>query len=404
LFFKSCLGAESIRSATDTVLAGSTVSIIKVADGTLYQVGQSVMINGVIRNVKSIATNDLTMNFDFPLAPSAGAVIEKSYGYKPAASGHPSFSAFAYTSSGAAIQAAAGCQVTGGSINLTSGQQAEVSFEFAGTKYFLNPIKIEATNKFIDITDANGDTVAVSLTEKVYRTPIELAEEMQNKIIAATGELFTVVYSSVTGKFTIANGSGNFSILWNTGANTLVSVGTTIGFDVLADDTGVATYTSDNALSYDVPLTPVYDGTDNIIVKKAELMIGDASENFCRKASNVTVSFETPVTDVDSICSESGVLEKLILSRAVTLNATVLMEKHEISFFDKLINNRTTQAMVNLGPLSGTGYAVGKAVNLYLGNASITQSQITGDDVVVVEIVIKGFVTTSIKDIYANFA
>jgi hypothetical protein len=403
VFFESALGAESLRTSTDVIVAGTTATVIKVADTSGYAVGQTIMVAGVIRNIKSIdSATDMTVNFAFPSVPATGATIEKNYGYKPAATDHPSFSSWMYTSSGTATQAVAGCRTTSSSISLTSGQQAEVNFDYAGVKYFLNPIKIEATNKYLDIEDNNTDVVAVAVTEKVYRTPQELADEITSLVAAATGESFTCTFSSVDGKFTIANGDGNFELLFATGANVANSIATTLGYTA-ADKTGADTYEAENALTYAVPYTASYDSADSIIVKSAELMIGDSSDSFCRKASTLSITIDTPVTDVDSICSESGVLEKLILSRGVTLNATILLEKHEIALFDKMIQNKTTQAMVNLGPLTGTQFTTGKSVNIYLGNASITNHGIGGDDVVTVDLTMKGFVDTDLKDIYVNF-
>jgi hypothetical protein len=104
------------------------------------------------------------------------------------------------------------------------------------------------------------------------------------------------------------------------------------------------------------------------------------------------------------MCSESGVLEKLTTSRSVSLTATILLEKHQVALFTKMIQSSTTQAMINLGNVTNSQFQVGKSINLFLPNFSITKHDITGDDIVVLNLEGKGFVdVTALKDIYANF-
>lgn len=406
IILRSSLGAKNQRTSTDTVVVGSTVTAIKVADASLYAVGQAVMINGEIRNITALntTTDILTMNFAFTTV-NTGDTIQKCYCVLPAASGHPSYSAVVYRASGAAIEAAAGCLSKQVTMTMEAGKQAEINFNFEGTKYFYNPIEITATNKYLDIEDFATNVVAATLTEKIYRSPDELAAEITTKAAAATGEAVTCTFSSSTGKFTIANGAGTFKLLWNTGANTANSVGTTLGFLVAADDTGAATYTSDSAITYPVPYTPSYDSVDNVIIKGAELFIGSSTDNFCRKTDTVTVTIDTPVTNASSICSETGVLEKLILSREVTLSCSILLEKHEVALFTKFINSSTTQAMVNFGPTSNNLYTVGKSINVCIGNFVITGHKVSGDEILRIDIEGKGFIssTTDLKDIYVNF-
>jgi len=93
-----------------------------------------------------------------------------------------------------------------------------------------------------------------------------LAAEIQTQL-NATGGTFTVTYSLTTGKFTIARAAGNFTLRWQSGANTAATIGTAIGFIITADDTGAATYTSDYArfhypaeyIDIDLAAATVYD-------------------------------------------------------------------------------------------------------------------------------------------------
>lgn len=406
IILRSALGTKNQRTSTDLVVAGSTVTAVKVADASLYQVGQAVMINGEIRNIIALntTTDVLTMNFAFT-AVSTGDVIQKCYCVAPASSGHPSYSSTIYRASGTAIEAAAGCLTKQVTMTMEAGKQAEISFNFEGVKYYYNPITISASNKYLDIEDFNTDVVAAVLTEKIYRSPDELATEIAYQASLVTGEVISCSFSSSTGKFTIADAAGTFKLKWSTGANTANSVGTTIGFVVASDDTGAATYTSDNALAYSVPATPSYDSVDNITIKGAELFLGSSSDNFCRKTDKVTITLDTPVTNAASICSETGVLEKLILSRDVKLSCSVLLEKHEVALFTKFINSSTTQAMVNFGPLTNSLFTVGKSINVCLGNFVLKSYKISGDEILRIDLEGMGFVSSSssLKDIYINF-
>ena len=404
VFLESQFGALSQRTAADTVAAGSTATVINVADGTNYEVGQALLINGKIRNVKSIATNALTLNFALPAAPTTGDAIGKYYGFKPANSGHPTYSLWNYVASGTEIAAAAGNRTTSTNITMNANGLAEITFNYAGVKNFINPITITSTNKYIDFENTSAATKVATIEEKVYQSPSELADEIANKMTIAGGETYTCVFESIgtnAGKFKIGT-VGTFKILWLTGTNTDNSAKTTLGY-ANTDDTGAAYYYSDSTITYPVPFTPSYDAADPFVLKNNELFIGDATENICRKASALSVTIETPVTDVESICATSGVLEKLILSRTSKLTASLLLEKHEIGLFDKLINNKTTQAMINIGPTSAGAYVATKGINIYLGNASITSRNRSGDDVILVDIEMSGFTTDTLEDIYLGF-
>lgn len=411
LLIKSALGSESVATVEYLTTAASTVSLLKMASGgSSFSKGQAVLVkdgtNGYkIRNVTSIATNDLSLNYNLSAAPATGVATGKAILYKPATSGHPTFSSWVYMANSAMVQAISGCRVNSITMNLNAGSMAEGTIEYAGTQFYFNPITISASNHSLDFTD-DGGTVSATLTHKTYKSPIDLATEIQTKMnaVALGGDPITCSYSSSTGKFTIAAPAATvFSLLWNTGTNTLTSCGAAIGFSLAADDTLALTYASDSALSYVAPFTPDYDDADNIIVKSAELFLGDATDNFCRKASNVTVTINTPTADVTSICAETGLYERVPSSRDVSVTATILLEKHEVGLFDKFINNTGTQLMCNVGPKSNGNWVAGKCMNIYFGNASVSALKIGGDEFITMEITAKGYVSSALEDVYINF-
>ena len=409
IFFESCLGDVTVNATEYDLVGGSTTTVLNVgaAEGANFEVGQALLVkatNGYsIRNVKSISTDALTLNFAVAAAPALGTNLGKAVFYKPASSGHPSFTSWLYNGNGGAIQVAGGCRTTGISVTATAGQAAEIEMSYAGSKYYFNPILITSTNKHLDFTDDTG-TFAVSVAEQYYHNPHDLARALEAAIDAATAETITVTYSNTTGKFTIATSTSVvLSLLWFTGANTATTIGPAIGFAVAANDTGATTYTSDTEIDLTSTHTPTYNDSTNIVVKDAELLIGGTTDTLCKAAQTVSIEIATPTTDVDSICEESGTKEKLILSREVTLTAELLLNKYESQIFDKLKQNETISAMLNIGPKSGGNWVAGKCVNVYLGNASVTSHNVTGDDYVIASVSIKGFVTSTLKDVYVNF-
>jgi len=407
VLYESVMGTKAVAASEFAAVAGSTVTVIKVANGANFIAGQSLLIKDAsagysIRNIKSITGNDLELNFKLSSAPVAGINLGKSVTYIPAAQGHPTFSTTKYLGNGHAIEASSGNTATELSITADANGFGEVEISYAGTKYFYNPITITASSKFIDLTDDTG-TLAVSVPEKIYKTPIELADAINTALNDASTETYAVTYSNVTGKFTIASGSTVLSLLWNTGANAANSIGPKIGFLVAANDTGATSYVSDNAQSYASAISPSYDAADAIIIKGAELFIGDQVDNLCICAQSVSITVSKTVEDVDCICEETGVKEKIPTARTAEMTVAAVLNKYDASLLDALLKNKTIGAMLNAGPRVGGNWAAGKCFNGYLQNCTVSAYTTTGDSFIQAEITLRGFVTTSSKDIYINF-
>ncbi len=413
LMIKSAMGAVDAIASEKSTDTGSNTTVLELpaSDGLVYREGHAVLVKDgagsyAIRNVYSKSGDSLTMSFALDSAPASGVALGLPVLYYPVATGHPSYSAWLYRANGAAIEAMAGARTTSMSMNMTAGQQAEINFSYAGTEYFFNPFVIDATNKYLDVTDDTGTFVA-TITEGSYKSPLDLARQIEAALNAASTETYGVAYfeSGVNeGKFNIASTtSAVLSLLWNTGANTANSIGPTIGFSTASDDTGGTSYAADSQLSYAASFTPSYDDADNIVVKGAELLIGDAADNVCREASSVSFSIETPASDVDDICSQSGVKEKLILERVATMTATLILQKHEVKLFDRFINGTGVRASMNIGPKSGGNWVAGKCVNVFFKNATITANTVSGDDYLLVEVTAKAYVTSDSKEVFINF-
>ena len=408
VLYESVMGSKQVAAVEYDTVAASTTKVVKVntGEGVNFVEGQAVLVkNGSgyeIRNINSISGDDLTLNFDLANAPAAGVNLGKAVTYIPAAQGHPTFSTTKYIGGGFAKEVSAGNTVTEVSIKLDAGAFGEVDFSFEGTKYYFNHITISASNKYLDVTD-DGGTFAVSIAEGIYKTPIEIAEALQAALEAASAETYAVSFSSSTGKFTIASGSTVLSLLWSTGANTANSIGATIGFVVASDDTGAVTYTSDNAQSYSSALTPSYDNADAIVIKDAELFIGNQVDNICICAQKISLKISKKVEDVDCICEESGILEKVPTSRTVEMTVAAALKKHDVALLNALLKNEGISAMFNAGPKTGGNFIAGKCFNAYLQKCTVSEYTTSGENFVQANITLKGFVTTSEKDIFLNF-
>lgn len=410
VLYQSILGGKSVASTEYDTASGSTINVVNVGsgEGATFEQGEALLVkNGAgyeVRNIASISTDALTQNFSLKNAPASGVNLGKAVLYKPGSS-FPTFSAWLYNGNGHAVEMASGDTMTELSLEFNTNEYANATFSYQGIKYHFNPISITASTDTIDWTDDDG-TFAATVPAKIYRTPQELASALSDAMNAQTTETITVSYSNVDGKFTIAATGSVLSLLWNSGTNTAQTIGTKLGFLVAADDTSALTYSSDNAQSYVAPYTPSYDAVDPIVVKDAELFIGTQSQNICVCARTVTVTVTKEVTDADCLCEETGTKEKVATSRQVTLEAEFFLNKYDSQMVDQLINNDTISAMLNVGKKSGGNWVPGQVVNVYLKNAAISSFSRTGDEFILGNVTVTGFIPTDAtlgKDLYINF-
>lgn len=406
VMYESVLGDKTVNSVEYSTSAGSTESVFVVANGSNFYPGQALLVKDpsgyYIRNIKSINSNNLTMNFVSDSSPAASINLGKSVTYKPAAQGHPTFSATKYVGNGHAIEATAGNTVTELSVTADANGFGEVEFSYQGTKYLFNPIEVDSSNTFIDFLDENG-TYQAEISPKIYKTPIELADAIQLAMLAVVNNGATVSYNNSNGKFSFKSPSSTtFEILWDTGVNAANNIANYVGFDAV-DSTGALEYSSSDAISLGSSLTPSYDNVDAIIIKGAELFIGNALDNLCVCAQTVSLTISKEVQDVDCICEETGVKEKIPTGRTVEMSVTAVLNKYDASLLDALLKNSGISAMLNAGPKTSGSWVPGKCFNAYLQNCTVSSYTTTGDSFIQAEITLKGFVTSTSKDVYINF-
>ncbi len=402
------MGEVQIIGSEYSAQSGSTIKKIVAPGGHGIYVGQALLIkNGLgyeIRNVKEVDGNDIYLNFDSINAAPNGTLLGIAITYKPAPQGHPTFSATKYLGNGHAIEATAGNTVTELSLTADANGFGEVEFSYGGTKYFFNPVAVDGTNNYLDFVDDAG-THAALLASKTYKTPLEFCDALKAAMEAVSPtQAFKVSYSKVSGLYSIeAVSSAVFSILFGTGANAANSVKDLMGYSTIVDITGSLVYESDVPSEFSAPLDPVYDSADAIIIKGAELFIGNDVDNACICAQSVSLTISKETEDVDCICEETGVKEKIAVSRSVEMSVTAVLNKFDATLLDALLKNSGVSAMLNAGPKTGGNWIPGKCFNVYIQNCTVSSYTTTGDSFIQAEITLKGFVTSTQKDVYLNF-
>lgn len=417
LLLESALGATSTNSTQRLTAAASTVSLVKLAaGGTDFARGKAILVkdgtNGFnVRNVVSVSTNDLTIAFQLPAAPAAGIGVGKCVNYAVADTGHPTVTQWLYRGNGGALEVIAGAQVTELAISVAAGELINASYTFEGTKYHFNPINITATDTFLDFTDDDG-TFAASITAQLYRSPHELAQAIEDAMNTANpGETKTVTYIDTganKGKFHIASTGTVLSLLWNTGGNAANTIGDKIGFSTAADDTGTAAttgYFSDSTVSFANAITPSYDSADPQAAKNNEVLLGDADDIVCFCASTIDVSLTNEVQNVECVCAESGVQEKLILRRVVEAEIVAILERFDADKFNKFASNSDVKFAFTFGSKSGGNWVPGTVANVFIPSATISSHEL-GDNngLATLEITVRAYVdSTGGGEFYLNF-
>lgn len=392
LLLESLFGAEDDAGVEHNTVASSTTSLVKVdsGEGATYIRGQGLLVKHAanpweIAMVESISGDDLTPMFNLQNAPGTGVDLGEAVTYYPANSGHPTLSLWHYVANEAAVQLMAGARTASGSFTFTAGELINASYSLEGTSFYYNPFNVAATDIYLDFTDDQGTAAAV-ITAKVYKDPVELADALTAAMNAVTTETHSVVWNSTganAGKFTISTStSAVLSLLWNTGTNAANTVGDLLGFSTAADDTGATTYTSDNEKSWAASVTPTFDSSDPLVAKDNRLMVGDADDNACLEADEVTVEVTNTLVDVDSICAVSGKSGKVISVREATITVSAYVQKHEVDKWYKFRSNSNVKFQYNFGVKEGGNWVAGKCGALGSPTATITSFEVVDNDTI----------------------
>lgn len=413
---ESAFGSTSTNGTQRVLTGSSTTSLLKLASGgSDFTRGKAVLLkdatnNYQIRNCLSMSTNDMTLAFNLAVAPLTGLGLGKCVNYAPANSGHPTLTIHSYRGNGQLYEALAGAVVNDLSLSVQAGEMINSQFSFQGTKYYFNPIRIAASDIKLDFTDSGPTGFAATITAKLYRDPHELAQAIQdamNGVGAVDTYTVTFMNNDATnfGKFKIASSGTAFTLKWNTGTNTANSVGDKIGYSLASDDTGALFYYSDTVMSWASPFTPTFDSTDPIAAKYLEVMIGGATDYACFCAQSVKIQVQNTVSNILCICAESGVDQKKVTGRQVTISVTALIDKHDADKFKRYRSNSDTAFAFNFGVRDGGNWVAGKCGNVYVPTCTVSKFNLTDLDTVIgMELELSGFVDSSGNgEVYLNF-
>lgn len=129
------------------------------------------------------------------------------------------------------------------SIKETDFENLKAIYQIAvpGAKQFLIVLD---SNDDIDFNEGAGSLFAT--LDAGSFTPDALCAEIASKMTTAAVATISCSFSVVTNKFTISSDGATFELEWLTGANAATSIGSDIGYDVTADDTGSTSYEADN--------------------------------------------------------------------------------------------------------------------------------------------------------------
>lgn len=399
---KTAFGTETVNASERATDVGSTVSNLVVTTGaTDFPLGTPILIkdatNGYsIRPSDGDSGTNVPIGFDLSNAPASTVTLGKAVAYSPANSGHDTLSIWHYLGNGGALQMMAGARVVSMDMTFSAGQFIESSYSLEGISYSFNPIDT-TTNNAIDFDDGGAEQ-NVSVTQKVWKDPKDLAEAIATAMNAATSDTITVTYVDGTGKYTIASDGGTLNMLWNSGTNTATSIGQQVGFLLAADDTGSVSYVGDNAITVGTgALVPTVDSTSPLVAKNNVVFIGDSTDNVCFEASSVSVSFSVPKTDILSVCSATGKSGSIINGRTAEVSVTALLSQYESEKFHRFHTNQTTKFLYNFGSKDGAGnWEAGKSGMVYSPTTKISSFSLgNADQLVSLDLTLSTFVPSN---------
>lgn len=410
ILIHSLLGTKTANATEYNTVAASTTVLVKVdaGEGANFRKGQALLVkdptNGYsIRNVLSIAGDDLTLGHALAVAPGVGVNLGKAVHYEGGSEGHPSISIWGYRANGGAVELIAGGKVTEMQVDITSGELINAQFSLAGTSYYFDPIEITASTRYIDFNEG-GASLAATLNAGWYKDPHELADAVTSALNAVGADTKTCTYSDTTGKYTIVSDGATLELEWNTGANAANTAAAKLGFSAAADDTGALTYTGDNAISLSAPHTPSYDQTSPVVAKSNEILLGIQSEITCFGARSVQVQVTNEQERQPDLCSDSGFRGTENTKRAVTFNVVATLSQYEAKKYSQFRQGSTIAFAYNLGEKVGGNWVAGKCVNMFSPYATITNFKLgDANGVTTLEMTVRAYVNSGDSEFHVNF-
>jgi hypothetical protein len=354
-----------------------------------------------LRNILSIATDTLNLSQNLSAIPTTGSGLGKAILYKPTNTNQPSVSLWDYRANGGILQVMGGGRPVSMAATMSAGEQIETSFSLEGVEYFYDTIITTATSKFIDFND--GGVKAVSVAEKAWKDPYQLAEAIQTAMDNASTDTITCTYSDITQKFTIATNGATLTLLTNTGVNLANSIWNKISFSTLSDHSAALTYSSDTSVNFAALYVPDFDNVDINVAKDNQVLIGSATDISCFKASEIALNIGLDNTKIGDICSASGRSSSQFTGRDVSVDVTFYPVLGQAEEYKQFRNNDTVMFTYNFGKKVGGNWLPGTAWNIHLPTAVISNLEVADNEgLVEISMTLTAFVQDGNPEIYIN--
>jgi hypothetical protein len=106
----------------------------------------------------------------------------------------------------------------------------------------------------------------------------------------------------------------------------------------------------------------------------------DGTDIECIEPSTVSINPANTVSDINSICSETGVLASLITSRESAITYTAILPQHRVEDFARFRKNQTVRFQYSFGTKEGGNWIPGRCGMWYTPSAVISSISIENED------------------------
>lgn len=406
---ESLFGKMTVAAVEFDTIVGSTSKVIKVGvgEGVSFRPGQALLVKDAagysIRNIKSIAGDNLTLAQALTVAPPTGVNLGKAVLFEPAVEDHPTVTIWNYRANGGALEAMSGARTLDMSVNVVAGQQINASFSLAGVEYFFNPINVVAGKTYLDFMDEAVER-AVSIAPKLYKDPHQVAEALEIAMNAlGSASVFAVSYSDKTGKYTFSSTGAIFELLLSSGDNAVNCIGEVLGFDLAADLDGATEYVGQNPIDLKSPFTPAYDSAQPLVAKGTEVMLGGVDDIECFGAQTANIKVTNQKADIPDLCEESAKSGSIISERDATIEIVAILKKYDSSKFTKFRKGDEIAFTFNAGDKLGGNWKPGACINFHIPTATIVNFAVNEQNgLCVLNMTLRAFVQDGKPEVFLN--
>jgi hypothetical protein len=129
-----------------------------------------------------------------------------------------------------------------------------------------------------------------------------------------SGLTYTATFNKITFKITIST-SATFSLLWNTGVNTLINIAEIIGFVKTADNTGTTTYTGTNIINLN---------TETYVLVKSDIIKSKFHGVVTSNATDTTILARIPIDQNYGFVVYYGLIDNYPIQANIEGNPTTM--------------------------------------------------------------------------------